>query len=462
MKRNNIILVTLLTLATTLGACSKFLERPPQGQLTKEEALKNEASLVAFTNALYTLVADGNFMGGRHQVLSELLGDHYRGDKFTGDYAEIFRRQNSFFGGTRDGYYGKGYEIINRANVILANLDLATTQRTTIEAQAKFFRGMVHFELVRMFAQPFGSSPENSHAGIPLRTAVELGSANRATVKQVYDQVIADLKAAEAGLPAAPATTKYATATQLAAKAYLAKVYFQMNNFAEAFNYANQVITSNKFQLDADHTTRFSEGLSKEGILVIARTENQFEPGGDLRGNFRSDVNAPGMNLTDQFYTFATQRTIDKRRTWYSNTLQPGINVLTKYNKPRFELPLVHLTEIKLIRAEAGAELGGANLATAILDINEIMTRAYGGTTLNLPSTASAAVVISAVRNERELELVGEGNRIQEIKRIGARSGVNVDRRGSAWNCNGLILQFPKGEQDANSSFQLNPEGGCF
>ncbi|HEX8334835.1 MAG TPA: RagB/SusD family nutrient uptake outer membrane protein [Segetibacter sp.] len=462
MKRNNIIILTLLTLTISLGACDKFLERPPQGQLTKEEALKDEASLVAFTNALYTLVGDADFMGGRHQVLSELLGDHYKGDKFTGDYAEIFRRQNSFFGGTRDAYYNKGYQIINRANVILANLNLATTQKAAIEAQAKFFRGLAHFELVRMFAQPFGYSSDNSHAGIPLRTAVELGSTNRATVKQVYDQVIADLKAAEAGLPATLSTTIYGTATQLAAKAYLAKVYFQMNNFAEAFNYANQVITSNKFQLDADHSSRFSEGLSKEGILVVVRTPNQYEPGGGLRGNFRSDQGPPTLNLSDQFYSYATQRAIDKRKAWYSNTLQAGLNVLTKYNKPRFELPLVHLTEIKLIRAEAGAELGGTNLATAIADINEIMTRAYGGTTLNLPTTASGALVISAARTERELEMVGEGNRIQELKRIGARSGVNVDRRGSQWNCNGLILQFPKGEQDANSSFQLNPEGGCF
>jgi tetratricopeptide (TPR) repeat protein len=462
MKRINIKLLMLFTLTISLGACNKFLERPPQGQLTKDEALKNEANLVAFTNALYTLVGDNDFMGGRHQVLSELLGDHYRGDKFTGDYAEIYRRQNSFFGGTRDDYYAKGYQIINRANIILENLNLATTQKSVIEAQAKFFRGLVHFELVRMFAQPFGFTADNSHPGIPLRTAVELGSANRASVKQVYDQVIADLKAAESALPVAPVGTRYFTATQLAAKAYLAKVYFQMNNFAEAYNYANQVITSNKFQLDADHTTRFSEGLSKEGILVIARTENQYEPGGALRGNFRSDLGPPGMNLTDQFYSFATQRAIDKRRAWYSNTLQAGINVLTKYNKPRFELPLVHLTEIKLIRAEAGAELGGANLATAITDINDIMTRAYGGTTLNLPTTASGALVIAAARTERELEMVGEGNRLHEIKRIGARSGVNVDRRGSVWNCNGFILQFPKSEQDAFSSFQMNPEGGCF
>ena len=39
------------------------------------------------------------------------------------------------------------------------------------------------------------------------------------------------------------------------------------------------------------------------------------------------------------------------------------------------------------------------------------MTRAYGSTAFNLPLNASAAAVIAAARTERELELVGEGNR---------------------------------------------------
>ncbi|MBN9296952.1 MAG: RagB/SusD family nutrient uptake outer membrane protein [Filimonas sp.] len=120
---------------------------------------------------------------------------------------------------------------------------------------------------------------------------------------------------------------------------------------------------------------------------------------------------------------------------------------------------------MKLIRAEAGAEIATSNaaaLTVAITDINDIMTRAYGGTTNNLPPTATATGVISTVRTERELEMIGEGNRLQEIKRIGVRTGQNIDRRGSPWNCNGFILQFPKGEQDAYAPFVLNPEGGCF
>jgi tetratricopeptide (TPR) repeat protein len=463
MKRYYSALLILMILALTAVSCKKFLDRPPEGQLGENEAFTSEADVVAFSKGIYTLLGNSEFYGGRHQVLNELLSDHYRGDRFTGDYSEIYKRQNSIFGGTRDAYYKMTYRIIADANLVLKHLDLASAAKNQLEGEAKLFRAIGHFETVRMFAQPWGYTSDNSHLGIPIRTEIELGSKNRATVKEVYDLVISDLLAAETLLPDALPAGKYYTATKWAAKAYLAKVYFQQNNFAKAFQYSNEVIASNKFTLDASFANRFSNGLSTEGIFVVQNQVGIFEPGGDLRGNFRSDVGIPGFTFTDQFYSVATARASDLRKAaWYSNTLQSGYNVLLKYNKNNFDLPLVHLTEMYLIRAESGAETGGANLAVAIADINKIMTRAYGGTAFNLPITASAAAVIAATRAERELEMVGEGDRAQQIKRIGARSGVNVDRRGSIWNCNGFILQFPKTEKDANTAFILNPEGGCF
>lgn len=445
--------------------CKKFLERPPEGQLTKEEAIKDEQGLLNFMNGIYGYIGDGDYMGGRVQILNDLLGDELKGDRLTGDYAEIYKRQNSIFGGTRDAMYLKAYKVIDRSNVALENLSVASAQKDFIEGQAKFFRGMSHFELVRLFAQPWGYTPDNSHLGIPIRTVSSAQPLNRATVKEVYEQVIADLKAADSLLPATPAGGKFYTATKWAAKAYLAKVYFQMNDFANAYQYADEVIKSGKFQLDDTYDKRFSQGGSTEGILVIRDQTTSYAPGGELRSNYRSDKGIPTLNFTDAFYNLATAKAADKRKTWYSNTLQPGYNVLTKYNKDYFDLPVVHLTEIKLIRAEAGAEIASSNaaaLTTAIGDINDILTRAYGSSAQTLPATASAAGVINTVRAERELEMVGEGNRTQEIKRIGVRNKVSVDRRGSPWNCNGFILQFPKSEQDAYAPFQLNPEGGCF
>ncbi len=460
--KNIVKLIVAALFFINLSACKKFLERPPEGQLTEEQALKTEADLAAFSNGIYTIIADGNFYGGRHQVLNELLGDHYRGDFFTGDFSEIFKRQNSIFGGTRDVYYSKGYEAIARSNKVLSRLDLATTQKNQIEGEAKLFRAVSYFELVRMFAQPWGYTADNSHLGVPLRTILDLAPKARATVAQVYAQIIEDLESAETVLPDLPSNGKYYSATKWAAKAFLAKVYFQQNNFVKAYQYSNEVINSNKFSLDAGFSSRYSLGLSTEGILLIADDVNGFRPGGGLIGAFRSDVGLPNFRFTDQFYAVANARSADLRRAWYSNTLQPGFNLLTKYNKNNIALPLVHLTELTLIRAEAGAETGGANLTVAIGDINRIMTRAYGSTAFNLAPAASAALVISTTRTERELEMVGEGNRTQEIKRIGARSGINIDRRNSLWNCNGFILQFPKAELDANTNFIMNVEGGCF
>ena len=119
MKRISLSLVVLAVLTTAITSCKKFLDRPPEGQMGENEAFKTEADVIAFSNGVYTLFGDGDFMGGRNQVLNELLGDEYKGDKFTGDFGEIFKRQNSIFGGTRDAYYNKGYRIIADANLLL-------------------------------------------------------------------------------------------------------------------------------------------------------------------------------------------------------------------------------------------------------------------------------------------------------------------------------------------------------
>jgi tetratricopeptide (TPR) repeat protein len=431
--------------------------------LSKEEVFGTDSNIVALGNGIYTYLGDGNFMGGRVQALSDMLADQLDGSKLTGDFSEIYKRQNSIFGGTRDDLYKKAYLVVITSNYILENLKgISAEHQAYLEGESRFFRGMAHFELVRLFAQPYGYTSDNAHPGIPLRLTSATSPIPRSTVKQVYDQVIADLKRADSLLPADADGGKFYTASKWIAEAYLAKVYFQMNDFTNAFTYADQVIKSGKFQLDTAFTDRYSLGGTKEAILRIANQIGGFQPGSEFISNWRSDTKPPTLYLTNQFYNYATADASDKRLAWYSNTLQAGYNSLTKFNFNYMEEPLVHLTEIYLIRAEAGAELGGATLATSITDINLILTRAYGGASHNLSGSSSASAVIAAARTQRELEMVGEGNRLQEIKRIGVRTGSNIDRRGSPWNCNGFILQFPKAEQDANAAFQLNPEGNCF
>ncbi|HEX6335303.1 MAG TPA: RagB/SusD family nutrient uptake outer membrane protein [Flavisolibacter sp.] len=459
----HISIFILLLVAGSLASCEKFLEREQAGTIPADQVLVDEKGVQGLLNGAYINLAN-NLYGGRLQFISDLMGDQANGILYTEDFGEIYKRKTSIFGAYKNDFYRNAYYIISQANKALENLDKTSTNRSFIEGQAKFLRAIVHFEMVRLFAQPYGFTPDNNHPGIPLRLQSSVTPGDRATVKQVYDAIITDLMAADGLLPPAPPV---GYPSKWVAKAFLAKVFFQQNNFQQAFNYSNEVIESNEFFLDDSYDYRFSLDAggagTEEGIFVIRNVPNVLSPGGELRDRYRSDGTnfqaQSDFHVTDLYYNQATQSN-DLRRFWYEKNAA-GYNMITKYNLNQFDLPIVHLTEMVLIRAESGAELGGASLAIAIDDINEILTRAYGGTSQNLSASASAALVISTTRTQREFEMIAEGNRLQEIKRIGARSGVNIDRRGSLWNCPGLVLQFPNGEQSANTSFLMNPEGGC-
>lgn len=453
-----IIIAGVLTMS--VSSCKKFLDRTPVNSLTETDAITSETDLQSLINGSYSDYINKVY-NGKIQWIQDLLGDQTIGTLYTGDDGEIYKRKTSIFGDYKNGMYTDMYRPAYIGNKVLDNLDKAGSGKDNIEGQAYYLRAMSHFDAVTLWAQPWGYTSDNSHPGVVLRLTSKVDPGVRSTVKQVYESIIADLKKAETLLGD---NVALGSANKWAAKAFLAKVYFQQNDFANAFAYAKQVIASNKFQLDAAYASRFSVGLSKEIIFGFKNVAGSLEPGGELRTRYRSDVSfspQSQFNITDIFYTNATQAGDVRAAAWYSNTLRSGFNVLTKYNKNNFDVPWIGLTEVMLIHAEAGAELGGDSLQTAIRDINTLRDRAYGGTKTALTTSALAFTVIEIARHERELELIGEGNRVQEIKRIGARTGTNIDRRSSPWNCPGFVLQFPISEQAANASFVMNTEGGC-
>ncbi|WP_113637519.1 RagB/SusD family nutrient uptake outer membrane protein [Nubsella zeaxanthinifaciens] len=454
IKYNNIwkSFIVLSVVAGFGTGCKKFLEATPVESINKSVALANEQGVVQEMNGAYQIVGGTNMFGGKIQVMGELLADQLDGSQLNGDFGEIYGRKTSVFGAYKNDMYKDIYQAIYRANIVLENLGVTSSLRDNLEGQALFVRALGHFEAVKLWAQPYGYSSDNSHLGVPLRTAASIVTQQRATVKQVYDQIIADLKIAEVRLP----DENNGYATKWAAKALLAKVYFQMNDFANAYLYANQVIASNKFTLDT-YASRFSETGCKESIFKITNSKGTYEPGGELRGQFRSDFNLPTLRFNSAFWATVNTAT-DTRKALYETVKYPGFVATKKYNSDRFEVPVLYLTDMKLIRAESAAETN-TNLTIAIQDINDILSRAYGGTK-SIPAGSSASLIRTNARFERSIEMAGEGNRISEIKRIGAK-GENIDRRGASWNCNGLVLQFPQGEMATNASFVRNPEGGC-
>ncbi|GAB1448570.1 MAG: RagB/SusD family nutrient uptake outer membrane protein [Bacteroidia bacterium] len=458
MKKYIVILVALVS----LSSCRKWLEVYPEGVQLEEEAIKSQDDMVKLLNSCYDAMA--NQYNGQVQLFNELLGDNLEKPQ-SGFVVPIYQRTTNFFNSDVGGLYLELYRPVFRINFLIKTLqdkripvDAATESR--LIAEGKFLRAMCHFDLVRLWAQPYGASADNSHLGIVIRKAPTTDPLPRSSVKEVYDFIIGDLNDAIANLP----DNNGNYADKDAARALLAKVYFQMNKFDKVKELCDVVIPN--YTMDTT-LNRFVNALtSSENIFSFVSSSTQDNRASRFIGNFRivNPSNPPAFRLSKSLYTEATSDPTDKRAAQYA-VFNAGTSTetygITKFNYDWLSVPMLYLTQLKLMRAEANAKLG-VDLPTAIKDVNDVLERAFGSQVNNLPSGAGATQIVNEARKQRRLEFPIEGDRVQDLKRIGALedpSGATFKIRNSPWNCPGLALQFPVNER--TSVFVFNEEGNC-
>lgn len=457
MKRFAIFILSALGFFA-LASCEDWLENElPDNQIPAEEALQSAEDMQNLLNSVYDVVA--NYSGGNMQRFSELLADGVDILGNSGFLVQVFNRSSDFFNSDVGGFYGQPYIAIFRANLILENLDqvegLTEADRNRFEGEAKFIRAIAHFELVRLFAQPYGFTADNSHLGIPLKTAADKEPEFRSTVGEVYAQVLSDLTEAKDLLPVSNGNY----ATSWSAKAYLAKVYFQMNDFANAATEAMDVIDNGGFDLGIDPADRYSQQVSGESIFTIISTRQDDNRAGTYIGLFRSDIGAPTIRGSEDLLRFMNATANDARADLVTirNEGQEGEYIgINKFNLNFMNISLTNLTEMKLIAAEAIAASGG-DLAYAITQVNNVKGRAG---VAEIPANSNASFIISEARDEYRSEFFGDGFRVHNLKRIAILEAPDLLIRSAPWNCNGMVLQFPASEISVDG-FTLNPEGGC-
>lgn len=451
-----------------IASCNdSFLEiRPDNATDTDETFIESKADAQEVLNGAYKALSYSGFLGGNAQFLSECMADNINGEALTnGDYKAHYSWTTDIFLGTTRSLIRDGYKSIARANFLMERINQATdatdAEKNQMVAEAKFIRGVAHFEEVRLFAQPYGYTADNSQLGVPLRLRFGIQPENRATVQAVYDQVITDLTDAAAALP----TSNGVYATSWAAKGMLAKVYFQMNDFQNAYAMANDVISNGGFALDASPVGRFATAGSAENVFALVGDDvNSNNAGKRFRDDYRIDPgnNAAQVYVSNSMYNFGSSNTADLRDSLFYKVVSDGppqkLVALVKFpTEVAMTVPLVSLTELKLIRAESAAELD-TNLGTAAADVNDIINRAG----LVGAVSSDKDIIISEARTQRRLELVGEGHRLHELKRQAIRDNPGLKIRAIApWDCNGMVCQLPDAELAANPDMQPNPSGGC-
>lgn len=447
MKTKNIIGLAFLV---AMISCNKMLDIEPTDAISSTEALKDKEAIKYAVNGAYnTLLNVGSY--GRNQIIApDLIADNLDWTGTSPDYSQVTSIPIPAENGIVYGIWASNYDGINRVNNVLAALpdisDISAEEKNTFEGEALFLRALFHFHLVTSFG------------GVPVKTTPTTGldqlNQARNTAEEVYNQVIADLEAAEQKLPLSAAAGKASSfsATALLARVHLAKFQF-LNDPAEAqsaIDKATQVIDEGGYSLSSAFADIFGMGASNttEPIFqVVSDAQNRnrlsqyFFPLSLAGGRYEI---APSQDLTDSFEEADSVR-MQGSIALDTFNLPYGIKY-TDVTEGSDRVIVIRLAEMYLIRAEALAYTGGSMDAIKA-DIDIIRNRAG----LDSTTATDYPTLKLAIEYERRHEFAFEGHRWFDLVRTHRATEVlGIDEKYT-------LFPIPLSEMQTNKLMTQNP-----
>lgn len=457
MKKIYLIMVFFLAIFTS---CEDELDTTPFQSVDDNAVF---TSLQGFENAvagIYDGLQDADVYGANVIQDAEIKAQYVIwGGSFT-SYSEIASKTMVTVNAESTRLWVDGYDVINRANKVLDALVIGLDDPAFIAVQdrlkgeALFARAITYYELVRNFGLPYNTG-STSDLGVPI---ILTGTSNvddaqnnsaRATVSEVFSQVISDLKEAETLLPA---VASFERASMYSAKGFLARVYLTMKDYTNANNYANEVIDDGSFSLDGNPASSFGPASSLESVFAIVHTstDNLSNDNAGLNDYFspfeRADISIPQSTL-DLFEAGDSRLSslfIEEDEQIWSN----------KWIADDANLPIIRLAEMYLISAESLYELGGNDGAAADM-LNVVRNRA------NLTDVSVTGVALrDSIRMEFLREFIAEGHAVYDLQRWQQPVGFSLATRAGEtvpWNDPSLVFPIPQREIDVNENLTQNP-----
>jgi hypothetical protein len=503
MMKNIILRFSLLTLvATSFSACRDALVIEPRQSIDAVTALTSKDGISAAVVSVYSRFKSVRLYGRDLIALPEALADNgFATNKSGRLLPEANNVYRAHFG---DALWSASFNGINQANLIIETVPgvnapgITAADKTSWLAQMYFLRALYMFNMVKVYSyMPGAVVAAQDKGGIPIITkgintsegALAL-KPTRASVDDVYKQIIADLLAAESTLTTAGPTF----ANKAAAQGLLSRVYLYMKDYANAKRWADACITAAGSKLSnstayvgqwrgATHNEtlfQFTLATNAENNGVNESLQTSFStltaPGntvvtggfGDLVPSIsllnELGISLTGGNTTANFTTVnatVASRTSDVRNQLY----EPGTTgrgkayvECTKYiGKNGFinldNLPVIRIAEVYLNRAEAMSTVGSPvfNETAALADLNTLATnRGLSAFTL------TGSSLYEEVLKQRRLELAFEGHRFFDLKRLGRDIVKAPHYNPVAFTDVRILAPIPTREVDGNKNLLQN------
>ena len=430
-----------------ISSCQKKVTDIAQPDVLSPELIFDTPDrMEAAVSGAYDGLQSANFLSGRALIYVDLMGeDVVDKNLFFGDLPRFAMLANN---GIPGGVWNAAYNAIARANRVAdginANLDkIDATRAKELVAECRFVRAVAHFYLVNFFAQPYNFTADGSHTGVPVITETFTSNdpaANkpRASVKEVYDAVIADLNAALTDLPIdqADTYTSKTRATKAAAAALLSRVYLYKGDYANAKTMAGNIINGQygAFALNASPAGVFGPGNyeTDETIWSIpnnvsdnpntnnALPQHYAEAGrGDIAVSptFMNVATNPYFTADDKRRNMIVAATLGSNAGYFYTTKYPDVATRADW------APIIRYAEVLLTYAEATARLAAGVDADALAKLNQVRNRSIVSAPAYVAGDfADKDELVDAILGERRIELAFEGHRFFDLGRI--KSGV--------------------------------------
>lgn len=380
--------------------------------------------------------------------LTEMRSDNTRTKAQEGEAAQFESFAVEATNGIVADYYRSFYNVIFRANLVLANLEAAGTSAAQFEAEAKFVRAYAYFNLVRLY----GDIPLVTSLTGPADTDVAY---TRVASDEVYELIQADLNTAISGLD----NTYRTRASKAGAQALLAKVELTLGNYGEARSLLESVVATGNYSLESNFHDVFYDEDNSETIFSIG-----YETGGIDSQNFSAEwLNAVGRtsgvnyvtaDVRTAFDTYGGNRTVVSFRQDESQATEyqvakyfPNGELGPQYasdpTKAGNDWIVLRYADVLLMHVES--ILAGSNATTdaaALASFQAVRDRA------GLP-TAVTEVTKDMLLNERRVELAFENHRLFDLMRMGAAQDVLSafsSTNGYGFSSTDLLLPIPQVE----------------
>lgn len=515
MRINKKFTILFSVIAITSASCKKsFLQEKPYSFVSSEALYNTDAGLEAAVNGCYSIMADyGGYGAGYLTWMTVGSGGYYTTQAPNNDMNTMTHTSSNLWL-INNSPWDQFYSAIKVANDIIANAPKGTASviaKQNAIGEAHFMRGMLYFNLVRMFG------------GVPIRiTPPTQDDVNmpRATKDEVYLLVISDLQKAKTMMSALPVTGR---PSKWAASALLGKVYLtlagnqtavQTPYWQKAKDELLSVVTNGGYVLHSSFVNLFTAGNenTKESIIEI-----QYSISGGPNGQFTNFFCPNGSTLTPKAQNgpFGRNRLnkdiFDRHRSQYSvdpridvsylygsftrnvggtTSIYPAVNNATqgwpyvkKYSDPDYVATFsnrnfiyLRFADVLLMLAEAENEISGPT--NAYQYVNQVLTRARNSAT---PAAAQPAnwtgmtqdQFRDRIMRERRYELIGEGHLWHDVRRRGAAYlkaffiehnthstfNATADRRYPTDDASvNKLLLIPIPEKEINANTMINPE----